>query len=370
MPLSIREMSISINQRKALEILREEARKASVGEMDKIVLEWKERTATLGSHCPHRRSATFIASLGTALLAKSVNDKVDAYCLLDRHGGDRAYSARSLADGVMARHRAELGIDLGVNGPNPFNNTPFIGKASIREILTAKNRDGLNYFKDCIELVDHMSTREARSALRGFIVARTRELIPQVSLSHDAGNRLSPRSLLAAIADFVNADSEQGRRAQACAAGLLDALHSADEVAVGSIYDPDRRLPGDLSIRSKEGYFIRTFQVRDKPVTHSDVVGTVEKVVSEFGLYDIAILALSHSQKETDFSKAEDWAKGKGVKLTVLTQWDSLFETARLLALLTTDFEGIVYRCIMRRCVQLGVSEKGIELWKSHAGQP
>src|SRR5207248_7646876 len=112
----------------------------------------------------HRKSATFIASLATALLAKSVNDQVDAYCLLDREGGDRAYSARTLADVVLARHRAELGIDLGVNGPNPFNNTPFIGKASIREIVTAKNKNGLKYFKECIAAVDGMSSQEARSA--------------------------------------------------------------------------------------------------------------------------------------------------------------------------------------------------------------
>jgi hypothetical protein len=294
---------------------------------------------------------------------------VDAYCLLDREGGDRAYSARTLADVVLAKHRAELGIDLGANGPNPFNNTPFIGKASIREIVTAKNKEGLKYFKECIELVDAMTSRQARSALRGFIVARTRELIPTLVLPVDAGNDLSPRKLLAAIADFVNADSEQGRRAQACAAGLLDALHKSDNVAVGSIYDPDRRFPGDLSILEKEDSFIRTFQVRDKPVSHSDIVATVEKTVSQFGLYDIVILALSRHQKESDFSKTEQWARDKGVKLTVLTQWESLFQAVRLLALRTSDFEGIVYRSILRRCVELGVSSEGLEMWKSYAQQ-
>ncbi|MBI2898933.1 MAG: restriction endonuclease, SacI family [Planctomycetes bacterium] len=362
-------MPISIDHRRALQVLRKEAELASAGLLDAVAQEWKDRTDVLGAHCPHRRSATFIASLGTALLAKSVDERVDAYSLLDREGGDRAYSARSLADDVMARHRAELGIDLGANGPNPFNNTPFIGKASIREIVTAKNRKGLRFFKECIELVDPMSSKEARSALRGFILSRTKELIPQVELSPESGNRLTPRGLLAAISDFVNADSEQGRRAEACAAGLLDALHSPEKVAVCSIYDPDRKQPGDISIRGAEGSFIRMFQVRDKPVTHSDVVSTVEKVVSQFGLCDISILALSRSQEQTDFSKTEEWAKHKGVKLTVLTRWDSLFGAVRLLAMLTNDFEGIVYRSILRRCMQLEVSAKGIDLWKSYSAQ-
>ncbi len=111
-------MSISIDHDKATKILLEEAALAHCESSAGVASEWLDRVTRLGELCPHGRSATVIAALGTALLAKATDDRVDVYSLLDRGEADNSYSARSLADNVWARNRACLNVDLGANGVN------------------------------------------------------------------------------------------------------------------------------------------------------------------------------------------------------------------------------------------------------------
>lgn len=249
-------MSISLDHAKAKEILFEEVGAARAGTSTPLVAQWSERVRQLGELCPHGKSSTVIAALGTALLAKATDPKVDVYSLLDRGEAADSYSARSLADNVWARHRAELGIDLGANGTNPLNNTPFIGKTRIDEISGVRNREGWTCFLGCIEAAKSLNTsKEARAALRGFILARGRSLIPCVSVDPHAGDELLEAQLLKLIEDYVAEESEGGRRAQAAAAAMLDAAFGIDRVIVGVINDPDRHAPLDVSVTSSDGAY-------------------------------------------------------------------------------------------------------------------
>ncbi|MHB1562302.1 MAG: restriction endonuclease, SacI family [Isosphaeraceae bacterium] len=90
-------MPIALDHDAATQILLEEAAAASFGEANPSVLAWRERVDRLGALCPHGRSATLIAALGTALLAKAANAEVDVFSLLDRGEAPNSYSARSLA---------------------------------------------------------------------------------------------------------------------------------------------------------------------------------------------------------------------------------------------------------------------------------
>ena len=57
--------------------------------------------------------------------------------------------------------------------------------------------------------------------------------------------QITPEGLTAAIQEFVWADSEHGKRAQAIVAGLLDVFASPARVESGRINDPSRKYPGD-----------------------------------------------------------------------------------------------------------------------------
>lgn len=68
---------------------------------------------------------TFIAAIGTALLARATDLQVDPRALKVKGGAAGSYSARSLAKDVLAPEAMILGVDLGVYGREPLNNQPF-----------------------------------------------------------------------------------------------------------------------------------------------------------------------------------------------------------------------------------------------------
>ena len=287
-------MAISLDHVQAKEILFEEVAAARRGETSPLVESWKERCVRLGALCPHRKSSTVIAAFGTAILAKATDARVDVYSLLDRGEASTSYSARSLVDGVWARHRAELGIDIGANGANLLNNTPFIGKTRIDEISGVRNKLGWQYFLECmVALTGLANATEAREALRGFILARSRSLLEPLAVAPQEGDDVPTSALVNAIDRFVAEDSEGGRRAQAAVAAMLDAAFGCDRIIVGVINDPDRHAPLDVSVTNGDGGFAIAFEVKDKPIAEYHVRTTIEKAVKDHGLHNLAFVAVS-----------------------------------------------------------------------------
>jgi hypothetical protein len=72
-------------------------------------------------------SKTHIAFLGTAMLAKAVDQQADLFAVKPEHaqGNANAFSARSLAEKVLVPVAAEFGVSLGVTGREPLNNQPY-----------------------------------------------------------------------------------------------------------------------------------------------------------------------------------------------------------------------------------------------------
>ncbi|MCG6158321.1 restriction endonuclease, SacI family [Rubinisphaera margarita] len=356
-------MSISVDHVKATEILFSESAAAANETLPEIAAVWQDRVKQLGSLCPHRKSSTTIAALGTAILAKATDQRVDVYSLLDRGEADRSYSARSLADNVLARHRARLEIDLGARGTNPLNNTPFIGKTRIDEISGVRNREGWAYFMDLMEqLRDLPGSAEARLALRGFIAARRRALIATIDVAPQLGDNLSVGTLTNAISEYAIAESEGGRRAQACAAGLLDAVFGPERVVVGAINDPDRRAPLDIAVRSLRNDFEVAFEVKDKPISDNHVLSSAEKTFLDHGTTNLVFLGVSSRQVYQDFSEAELWGSARGIKVTIFVNWLSFVMACKCFAPVKREvFEGIVSRSIVARGGELGVRRQSLE---------
>jgi hypothetical protein len=331
--------------------------------MTDLVGAWRNRLVKLGVLCPHGKSSTVVAALGTALLAKATDQRVDVYAILGRGEAPDSYSARSLADNVWARHRAELDIDLGANGANPLNNTPFIGKTRIDEITGVRNRAGWECFMDCMRAIKALpSSAEAREALRGFILARSRSILPPVDVAPQEGDNLLVSDLIRAIDSYVAEDSEGGRRAQACVAAMLDAAFGPQRVVVGVINDPSRHAPLDVALTDGLEGFAIAFEVRDKPVFDYHVRSSVEKTVKDHGLKNLAFVAVSKQQQTNNFDVVIRWAATHGVKITVFQIWQSLYFACKCFASATPEvFEGKVYRYMLRRGKEIGVARSGLE---------
>lgn len=82
---------------------------------------WIDRVRRIAD-CP---SKTYVAALGTALLAKAANPQVDSLVVKSK-AGPRGYSMRSVAK-VLVEKAPIYGYHLGVTGPEPLNNRPWFG---------------------------------------------------------------------------------------------------------------------------------------------------------------------------------------------------------------------------------------------------
>ncbi len=363
-------MSISLDHNRATQILLEEAEAARRGDRTETAADWLDRVRSLTDLCPHGRSATVFAALGTAILAKATDDRVDVYSLLDRGEAPDSYSARSLADNVWARHRGTLEIDLGANGANPLNNTPFIGKTRIDEITGVRNQTGWIRFIECMEALKAIpSAVEARQALRGFITARRRSLLPPIPCDPAAGDHLTVSALVSAIDTFVAGDSEGGRRAQAGVAAILDATFAPERVIVGVINDPDRHAPLDVSVMDENGEYRIAFEVKDKPIEDYHVRTTIEKTVKDHSLRNLAFVAVSKQQTTRNFDGVIRWAGEHGVNITVFLDWYSFFLACKSQASTASRiFEGVVFRRLLARGSEIGVAAEGLDYLRALTG--
>lgn len=358
-------MPIKIDHCLAKKILVTQAHNAEPP-LDDLATTWKKKIDALGELCPYRKSSTFIAALGTAILAKSVNKNIDVYSLLDRDGGERSYSARSLADGVWAKNRAYLGIDLGANNANPLNNTPFVGRARIDGIENVRNKEGLKHLYHCLEELDKISnTSDAKAALRGFISSRKINSTPTFQVGKNAGDHLVELSLSQIITTFVSEDSEEGRRAQATAAGLLSIAFPKEHITVSHINDPDRHSALDINVfrdKAKKDV-IFCMEVKDKPITGPEILASAEKAI-KFGITNVIYLAIAKKQKQIDFLKEQERARDLGCKVVTFQDWAGFVKACLLFSTNSgPKAVGEAYKAIGSYLPLLGVSQPGIDNW-------
>jgi hypothetical protein len=165
-----------VDQGRALRILNEEVAASHTGPVD---AEWESIARHLSTVCKGG-SRTFIAFLGTALLAKATNLRIDPFAVKVRAGTPGAYSARALAQHVLAAHAPRLGIDIGVTGREPLNNQPFfridsVSREELKVIVVPAARHGVDILCDALERLARVTTeKEARLALRSYLRVRRR----------------------------------------------------------------------------------------------------------------------------------------------------------------------------------------------------
>ncbi len=353
---------MQIDRNEALGILEHEVELAKTDAGPSV---WRRRIESLEEACGDS-NLTFFAALGTAMLAKATDTDVDVFSL-KAGSSDRGYSARSLCQHVLAAYAPRLGIDLGVTGREPLNNSPFFRESTISDQLVVKpgQSPALATLLNCLRELDKIKTRRAaKGALRAFLSVRQRA-DTNWTLNTDAANRVALRSYAKRVSAYVARRSENGRRAQAVAAGILDAAFGCDRVETGRINDPDARFVGDVVVYSDDDkkQVQHSFEVRDKRVNDADLNHFTVRL-TEHGVSSGAMICPINDVIDESLVSAIEWAEDRNIILRLYPDWNEFVtevffwssnEPSGLLSLATTS--------IFSRLRELEVSNDGIQEW-------
>jgi SacI restriction endonuclease len=320
--------------------------------------EWVKHTERMHD----ARSGTFTPMLGTALLAKATDRRVDAFALQEG-AGHRSYSARGLATAVLVPQAVLNGIDLRTGGAEPLNNSPFFREERVGTHLKVhpRARKDLEALIEALTDADFLEGDDAVEALAAFL--RTRERLGERPRLIDPGpGVLGVADLADAAARFIGANPEGGRRGQAYVAACLDLVFA--DVQSGAINDPDARVPGDVVVGTETDAVTLSAEAKQKVVTDATITQFVARVATA-NIARAIYAALSTKQPLLDANALERAALERhGVLLTVLTNPRELLRAAFLWTSLSletalAEFPGL----LAKRLVDFGCATSSGEEW-------
>jgi hypothetical protein len=167
------------------------------------------------------------------------------------------------------------------------------------------------------------------------------------------------------VIQFTREYSEGGRRAQAIVAGLLDVFAGTERVESGRINDPSRHYPGDVCIRSTSDPQVweKAFEVRDKPVSASDVQIFGKKCI-DVGVREAAVVMVNEGQQALDRAALEAWAASFGIGLTLFHGWEAFIEQVLFWSEKPQPIAAnLATERIHARLVAVEASEEAVQLW-------
>jgi len=318
--------------------------------------EWIERSRCISQAA----SGTFVPVLGTALLAKATDPRVDPTTLKSR-ASDRAYSARGLAKDVLAKCCKQAGIDLGTGGDEPLNNQPFLSAERITLDLNVHQnvRADFAYLVETVRKIDSLDADQALAALSAFLRVR-RDVPPSVEVDL-SGRTVDLLELLQRTSAFVGADPEGGKRGQAFIAATLGLVF--EEVRTKLVNDPSRGWPGDVGVIQGRHATLAA-EVRQKPVGGEDVLGFVSRCARR-DIRRAVVAALAGNQLPLPIAElqAKAW-RDHGVSLTVWLSVEQVLQAALVLTHLSVPDALLKFpRLMLERLRELRVSREGLTAW-------
>lgn len=355
-----------IDKRLARGILYEEAAKAAAGYVDQSWIRLVEQLSTATEDA----SRTHIAFLGTAILAKCVDPKVDVFAVKEE-AGPGAYSARGLCHHVLVPNAPELDISLGVTGREPLNNQPYFRVLRVSRDMPVRStaRPIVSLLCDILDQLQSAKEAEARQALRAFIAVRRRFGQRYSARVDEDTASITPKALIRATIMFVREASEGGRRAQAVVAGLMDLFAGPARVDVRRVNDPSRSVPGDVNVHAAKGDgWERVLEVRDKAITREDLYVLVSKCATA-GIAEAIMVAVAPTQTSVPIDEAQAWAAERGVSLTLFFDWVTLIrETLFWSSAPQLSGAKRVASLIEQRLIDLEASESALDRWAELVG--
>jgi hypothetical protein len=272
---------------------------------------WLDRASKV-SESPSR---TFIAMLGTALLAKATDPRVDPFALKTR-AFPTAYSARALCKDVLVPCAVEAGVHIGTTGREPLNNQPFFRHECVGPEMRVRPsvRPHLNYLCECLAAMEKLDRPQALKALAAFLRVRLQQG-PATAAPLRVERTLGVAELIAAVSRFISEDPENGKRGQALVAAALDLVFQ--DVRTTRVYDPSRHWPGDVVV-FEDSAMTLSVEVKQRPATVTEIIQFAARC-AEMGVHR-AIAAMLHPEQpllEIDELREEAWRR-HAVHLSVL----------------------------------------------------
>ena len=145
----------------------------------------------------------------------------------------------------------------------------------------------------------------------------------------------------------------------------MDAFAGPDRVVAGRVNDPSRRHPGDVCVYAPEsaGRWDKALEVRDKPVTLSDVQIFANKCLAT-GVHEAALVAVAERQPPLDRSRLTEWAAELGIGVTVFVGWSEIVEQALFWAGdPKPEAARRAVRRVYERLVEVEATREAVDLW-------
>lgn len=353
-----------IDKDKAIESLRNAAEQT---EAETVSNPWIRKIEEFSELCEGSGGKTHIAFLGTAILAKTVNEMADLFAIKPTHarGNPHAFSARSLCHNVLVPLSAELGFSIGVTGREPLNNQPYFRMTYLGDgtPVHENSRVAFDYMLELVEELNAASGSAAQRALSAFIEVRKKRQV-KYSIGGDIAG-ITPLQLTEIIRQFVLRNSENGRRAQAVVAGLLDTFAGPERVASGRVNDPSRKYPGDVCVQSinDPSRWEKAIEVRDKPVKKSDAQIFGRKCI-EMDVQEAALVMVSENQPNLDGRELDQWAHQLGLGLTLFYGWEVFVDQVMYWSTAAKPVSAVnAVSFIRARLIEVEVASQSVSEW-------
>lgn len=234
---------------------------------------WSDRCADLRSW----RYRTHFAVLLTGLIAKAADDRVDPRSLKTVAGPTSIGRFNAANVWKIFYDRAiPAGLDLGGLKAVPHNNQPYMSMKYLdgtTDSTKPETKRAVKVLHEWLTELNGLARAEAQDALDAFLlVVPDLATVREVTLG--ATRDIQPDEVFSAITDFINADTENGRRGQALLAACLGLVHGDDVETPASINDPSRNSLGDATIR-RSGKLLGA-EAKQRIVTVAEVRNTAK----------------------------------------------------------------------------------------------
>lgn len=319
--------------------------------------EWLERAGKVGQS----PSKTFIAMLGTALLAKATDARVDPFSLKTRDH-PTAYSARSLCKDVLVPAAVQAGIHIGTTGREPLNNQPFFRHERVAPDMHVRPsvRTHLDYLCDVLEAIRALDEQQAVHALAAFLRVRITEG-PRRAAPLVIERQVGVPELVEATARFISTDPENGKRGQALVAACLDLVF--EDIRTTRVFDPSRHWPGDVVVFTADK-IVLAVEVKQRPASSTELLQFAERC-REMGVHRAIAATLDPDQEPlyVDELRKDAWRRFD-VHLSVLEDASAVIHSAltwtgRPLAEALEELPQLM----ASRLEEVEVSAEGLEAW-------
>lgn len=264
-------------------------------------------------------SKTYTPALGTVLLARATDDRIDPLSIKAEYG-PHTYSLRTLGHLVLVPAARRLGFSIRNTGREPLNNQPFFRYDHMSVIDRVRDKPGHARFVSGVNEIGTLDRNEALSALAAFLRIAIEVAQRLKTYKVDEGT-LTVQRIITAVESFLRDGVDRPRRAQALVAAAFDVTH--EDVRSRKLNDPSRDYPGDVQAFNDD-HAILAVEVRAKNMLPTEVSGFVNACwKANIGRAFIVILTPSHKVLPSEILRQEALSD-HGVLLTIVERAEDL----------------------------------------------